>query len=86
MVQTPAERQAAYRRNRATAGPKGDGDKRINTWVSDASARALARLAKHHGISQRAMLERLIAAADSRITKRLDPDTPEWAAYFSVTQ
>jgi hypothetical protein len=46
---------------------------------------ALARLARHHGISQRAMLERLIATADERITKGLDPDTPEWEAYFKVT-
>ena len=86
MAQTPAERQAAYRRNRATAGPKGDGERRINTWVSTGAALALARLAHRDGVTHRKMLERLILAADSRIVRRLDPDAPEWMSYFTVTQ
>jgi hypothetical protein len=56
-----AERQAAYRRRRA----EGDGDKRLNTWISASASAALERLAKRHATTQRAMLERLILAADS---------------------
>jgi hypothetical protein len=49
-------------------------------------ALALTRLAQHHGISQRDMLERLITAADERITRRFDPTSSAWEAYFNVTQ
>ena len=54
---------------------------------SGAAALALARLARREGTSQRAVLERLIAAADDAVTGTLQPDAPEWAAYyFDVTQ
>jgi hypothetical protein len=81
MALSNAERQAVYRRNRATAGE--NGERQIRTWVTTGTA--LARLARHHSISQRAMLERLITAADERIIKRLDPDTPGWNDYLGVT-
>jgi len=81
MTQTGAERQATYRQRRATAGD--NGERRISTWVATGAALALER---HHGVSQREMLEQLITAADGRITKRLDPTSPEWTAYFSVTE
>ena len=74
----------AYRRARATAGE--NGERRINTWVATGAALALERLARHHEISQRRMLERLITAAHDRIVRRPDPDTPAWAADFDVTQ
>jgi hypothetical protein len=83
MAMTPAERQAAWRKARQTAGD--NGDRRINTWVSTGTALALARLARRDGVAQRQVLERLILAADKRITGRLDPQSPEWDAYFSVT-
>ena len=44
MAKTAAERQAAYRKNRATAGD--NGERRINVWVSTATALALQRLAR----------------------------------------
>jgi hypothetical protein len=81
MAQTGAERQAAYRRRRATAGD--NGERPLNTWVSTGASLALARLARHHGMSQRMMLERLIVVADERISHRLDPTSPAWVAYFS---
>ena len=80
MAKTAAERQAAYREARATAGE--NGERRINIWVSTGAALALARLARHRGVTQREMLERLITTADDRITRRLDPGTPGWAKYF----
>jgi hypothetical protein len=81
---TAAERQAAWRNRRATAGE--NGERRINTWVSTGAALALARLARHHGLTQRAMLEHLIAVADDTVTAELDPMSHAWDAYFTVMQ
>ena len=61
MAKTAAERQAAYRDRRATAGD--NGERRINTWVSTGAALALDRLAQHHKLSKRAMLERVLLEA-----------------------
>jgi hypothetical protein len=80
MAQSSAERQAAYRQRRPTAGE--NGERRINTWVTTGAVLALERLARRDGIPQRAMLERLILAADAAVLASLTPDTPEWVAYF----
>jgi uncharacterized protein YidB (DUF937 family) len=53
--------------------------------VATGAAQALRRLAQHHGVSQREMLERLILDADERIVRSLDPDSAAWAEYFRVT-
>ena len=45
---------------------------------------ALARLTQRYGVTQRDMLERLIAEADEKLVSALDPNSPEWAAYFAV--
>ncbi len=82
MAKTAAQRQAEYRARRND----GDGERRINTWVTSATDCALDRLARHHQITRRHMLERLIAEADTAILRTLDLDTPEWDAYFAVTQ
>ena len=82
MAKTAAARQADYRERRATAGE--NGERRLNTWVSTGAALALDRLAHRHGLSKRAMLERL--DADEGIVSSLDPDAAEWATYFEVTQ
>ncbi len=79
---TAAERQAAYRANRSTAGENGDGERRITAWVATSAYLALARLSRHHGETNRQTLERLITAADEKITKKLDFDSSEWDAYF----
>ncbi len=81
MAKTAAQRQAHYRARRND----GNGDRRINTWVTTATDFALDRLARHHGITRRTMLERLIAKADDAILYTLDLDTPEWDIYFGVT-
>lgn len=84
-AKTPAQRQAEYRKARAFAGPDGNGERRLNTWVSTSASLALARLANRYGVTRREILERLISEADNQITATLDPDSPEWAAYFDVT-
>ena len=81
-TRTPAERQAAYRKARSTAGE--NGERRINTWVSTGATLALARLARHHGMTQREMLERLLFAADDTIVADLDPRSRAWDAYFAL--
>ena len=81
MAKTAAQRQADYRARRNN----GDGERRINTWVTSATDCALDRLAKHHRITKRHMLERLIVKADAAILRTLDLDTPDWDAYFGVT-
>jgi hypothetical protein len=82
MKKTAAERQAAYRKKRPFAGAAGDGERNLNTWVSTAAALALARLARHHAVSQREVLERLILAADEAILATLNVDEPAFAAYL----
>ena len=85
MAKTNAERQAAYRKQRAFAGPGGNGERRLNTFVSTGTALALARLAKRYGVTKREMLERLINEADQLIEDTLQTDE-EWEIYHNVTQ
>ncbi len=60
-------------------------ERRINTWVTADTALALTRLARRYGVTQRMMLERLVADADEEIVSRLEPASPEWNAIFDVT-
>jgi hypothetical protein len=82
MPTTSAERQAKYRALRSTAGERGNGDRRINTWVCTGASCALARLAKHYGTSQRSMLERLIIEADNRLISSFKDDEAKFNAYL----
>ena len=81
MAMTAAERQSAYRSRRND----GDGDRRINTWVSTNTHFALIRLSKHYSVTKKELLERLMFEADDAILKSLEMDTPEWDAYLNVT-
>jgi hypothetical protein len=83
MSKSAAERQAAYRARRAFAGPQGDGERRISTWISTAATFALARLAHRYGVTQRAMLERLLIGEDERILSSLASDDAAWNAYLN---
>ena len=86
MGMTNAERQAEYRRRNARAGLDADlTDReplaRINTVVDVPTAAALTRLAAHHGLTKRAMLEALIADAERQaLASTEDTDT-----YLAVT-
>lgn len=82
MAKTAAERQAAYRARRPIAG--GNGERRLNTWVSTGTHLALERIATRDGVTQRQVLERLICVEDDRILAGMAPDTPEWLAYFDI--
>ena len=84
MTTTAAQRQAAYRSRRSSAGPNGNGERRLNTWLSTGTSLALARLARRYGVTQREILERFITAEDDRILATLKLDTPEWDAYFKA--
>lgn len=70
MATTNAQRQQAYRAGRARAGD--NGERRINTFVTTSAAIGLKRLAKHHGVTQREMLERLIEDADKAVSGPMD--------------
>lgn len=83
MALTAAERQAAYRKRRPTAGD--NGDRRLNTWLTTGASLALARLARRYGVTQRDMIERLVLTIDHEILNTLDPDTPDWHAYMRIT-
>lgn len=80
MAKTNSERQAEYRSRRN----QGEGERRINTWVSVPADLALERLAKRYGVTKRAMIERLVLAEDERIRETLELDSPEWDEYFSI--
>ena len=82
MAKSAAERQREYRSRRND----GEGDRRINTWVSTGTDLALDRLAKRYGVTKRQVLERLIGDADKSILCTLELDSPEWKSYFKVTQ
>jgi hypothetical protein len=84
MATTAAQRQAVYRARRAHAGQHGNGERRLNVWVDTEVALGLARLARRAGVTQREMVERLVVKADKRVLAKLDPDTPEWNAYFGL--
>jgi uncharacterized protein YhjY with autotransporter beta-barrel domain len=87
MAQTAAQRQADYRKRRIMAGVAGNGEQRLNTWVSTGAQMALVRLARRDKDTMRAVLERLILAEDEAILAGLEAGSVEWEAYFgSVTQ
>ena len=89
MAKTAAQRQAAYRTRRPHAGEDGNGERRLNLWVSTRTDLAIERLALRYCVTKREIVERLVIAMDDRIIATLDIDAPEWDQYFtaaSVTQ
>ena len=68
MAQTTAERQAAYR-TRHLHDEGGTGE-RLNVVINLHAKRALERLASCYGVTQLAMLERIIAAAEREVLKK----------------
>jgi hypothetical protein len=84
MGQTAAQRQAKCRKQRDLAGPEGNGQRRLSTWVDTGTHLALQRLARKEKTTLRAVLERLIAAADDGNLAGVEPDSPAWDVYFNV--
>lgn len=85
MAKTAAQRQAQYRARRPFAGREGNGERRLNVWIDTGADLALERLARRYCVTKRQMIERLVAAEDDYIIKGIEPDSPDWAAYFGVT-
>lgn len=84
MPKTTAERQAAYRARQSSANADGDGKRRVSVWLSTACALALGRLARRYGVTQQALLERMLLAEDERILATIASDSEEWSEYFGV--
>ncbi len=83
MAKTPAERQKEYRANRQFAGEDGNGERRVNTWVSTRAALALDRLAESYGVTKREMLERLVINEEEKVLNKIRLDSLEGEAYLS---
>jgi hypothetical protein len=84
MAQTTAQRQAAYRSRRATSGKNGDGERRISAWVSTGAALALVRLARRYGVTQQALIEKMLLDEDERVLAVIPSESDEWEQYFGV--
>ncbi|MCO6427137.1 hypothetical protein [Nitrosomonas communis] len=82
MVKSNKERQAAYRARRPFAGEDGNGERRVSMYVSTRAALALDRLARHHSVTKRQMMEQLLIAEDDKILAKLDLGTDAWNEYF----
>lgn len=80
MAQTNAQRQRAYRQ-RHLSDVEGS-RARLNIVCDQRAALALRRLAAHKGMTQAAMLERLILDADARATVKMSAAT--WDAYHAI--
>jgi hypothetical protein len=81
MAKTPAQRQAEYRKRQ----DRGNG-RRLNTWIASEADIALERLARRYGVTKLEIIERLAVAEEDRILAGIELDSPEWNAYFGVTQ
>jgi hypothetical protein len=78
MAKSNAERQRAYR-ERHLKDAEGEGE-RINTVVSMSAKRSLERLASCYGVTQRAMLEQILAEAEDTVLSGLS--SGEQSAYY----
>jgi len=84
MAKTAAERQAAYRAKRYERN-NGDGESLLHVLIRSQAKFALERLAKHHKLTMKAMIEQLVIEADDTIIKKLGgTETEEWKEYFAL--
>ena len=79
MAQTNAQRQAAYR-TRHLSGDNATSE-RLSLLIDVHTKRSLERLAAYHGITQRAMLQTLLASAEKALVKKLP--SAEQAGYYA---
>ena len=70
MALTNAQKQARYRAARPYAD-NGEGELRIASWVTSHTSFSLERLARHSGISQREVLEKIIESAVKSATAKM---------------
>lgn len=81
MVLTSAQRQAAYRQ-RHLKDVDGSGE-RLNMIVSAAAKMQLKRLAASYGVTQRVLIERLLATAQAEVLSGLTAE--QHNAYVDCT-
>ncbi|MEJ2630952.1 MAG: hypothetical protein P8011_01460 [Acidihalobacter sp.] len=79
---TNAERQHQYRLRQKLDIL--DGQRRLNTFIDGRADMDLRLLARHHGLSQKAMLEKLINDAHNAIVDSMEPKSSEWCEYFQA--
>jgi hypothetical protein len=84
MAKTTAQRQAEYRARQADGGKEGNGQRRVSLWLSTSGALALARLACRYGVTQRALIERMVLEEDKRVLSTIALDSAEWNTYFGT--
>ena len=77
-----AERQARYKKTRYQAN-NGDGEYQLNCWITSQAKFALKRLAKHHGMTQRAVLEWLLTESDETTFRAMNEEQQD--EYLEVT-
>jgi len=70
MAMTNAEKQANYRKRKIK---EGEGE-RLQAIISLHAKLAIQRLAKHYGITQAALIERLVMNEQKRVTDTLEGD------------
>ncbi|MGH8536279.1 MAG: hypothetical protein ACREXM_07375 [Gammaproteobacteria bacterium] len=68
MTKAVAGRQPEYRARRE----KGEGARRLNTWISTHAYCALERLSKQCGMTKREMIELLVITADTDVSAILE--------------
>lgn len=81
MAKSNAERQAAYRARRNERN-NGDGEGLLNMLIKIQAKFALKRLANRYGVTEKAMIEKLLLDEDEKFVKTLAIDTEEWNNYF----
>jgi hypothetical protein len=81
MALSNAQKQAAFR-----ARKKEVGSERLQVVVNLQTKLALQRLSRHYGITQSAMLERLLMSEQSRVTRELSDDDFKKYTGESVTR
>lgn len=75
-----AERQRQYRlRKKLDLEAR---EYRLNTFIDEKADASLRLLAAHHGITKKAMLEKLITDAHNMVVDSMEPGSYEWRQYF----
>lgn len=57
--------------------------RRVSAWISAEAALGLRRLARHHGVTQREIIERLVIAAQDEVMR--DLADADFERYLGVT-
>lgn len=73
-----AKRQAEYRKRRIKEGS----DQRLNVILDLAAKLALERMAKHYGVTNKSLLERVLLETQSRLVETMDGE--QQTRYYDV--